>query len=457
MSAVRDVVRRVVAAFGADDVRADVLASSATFGVGLVLIALGLAWQGGPLDVDRELSRWSHVVPLAVGSAGLLVKRRHPLRSLGIGLAAAAADLAIGGSVSIMLVIWDTLYAVQLHGRPTGRRWVTRGVALAVIVIAALNGESGRSLQTFLLGGLQAGAILVTPLWWGANVRQGRELAAVAHERAELERQRAADLVRLADAERQDAVRAERTAMARDLHDVIASHLSAIAITSGAALAGPADAERDRAVLRAMREASLASLAEMRSMIQLLRADPRERGTDDGTELTATPRLAGLTALVEWAGTAGLDVAVQDPEGLVDAVGSGAAELPAAVDQAAHRIAREALTNALKHGGRDVVVGVRTTTDGDRVELVVEVADGGRQGGGDAPTVDGGPMPLPRHAPGTGTGLVSMRERAESLGGTFAAGPSGSGWRVLAELPLPAGWKAGARAPESPRPAGARS
>ncbi|AEG44889.1 hybrid sensor histidine kinase/response regulator transcription factor [Isoptericola variabilis] len=133
--------------------------------------------------------------------------------------------------------------------------------------------------------------------------------------------------------------------MARDLHDVIASHLSAIAITSGAALAAPPDAGRDRDALTRVREASLASLAEMRSMIRVLRAD--EPG-DDGVGLAATPRLAALDDLVAWARDAGLDVTVHE-DGVLGSARAG--ELPAAVDQAAYRIAREALTNALKHGG----------------------------------------------------------------------------------------------------------
>lgn len=455
MSSVRQGLRRTVAAFRADDRRADALAAATTFVAGVVLLALGLGWQGG-LDVEREASRWWHLVPLAVGCLAMLFKRRHPMGALGVGLGALAGDLALGGSVSMMLVLWDLLYAVQVHGRATGRRWVTRGVAVAVIVLAGLQGESDRSLQAFLLGAVQAFALLVTPLWWGASVRQGRELAAVAHERAELERERAADLVRLADVERHDAVRAERTAMARDLHDVIASHLSAIAITSGAALTAAPDPERDRAALRGVREASLASLAEMRSMIQLLRTDPPSTAArDGGTELAATPRLAALGALVEWARAAGLDVGVEDPDHVVAGAESGAAELPAAVDQAAHRIVREALTNALKHGGGDVVVRVQRVADADRVILVIEVTDAGRA---EARAPADGATSDPRPTSGTGTGLVSMRERAESLGGTFAAGPAAHGWHVRAELPLPDGWAPDrAAAPEVTRSAGARS
>jgi len=448
VSTAREALRRTVAAFHTDDLRSDALVAVLTFVGGAVLLALGLGWQGG-LDVGREASRWWHLVPLAVGCAAMLGKRRRPIAALGIGLVALAGDLALGGSVSIMLVIWDLLVAVQVHGRPAGRRWVMRGIAAAVVVLAVLQGEAERSVQAFFLGAIQAFALLGTPLWWGANIRQGRELAAAADERAELERARAADLERLAEASRHEAVEAERTAMARDLHDVIASHLSAIAITSGAALTAPPDAARDRAALHGVREASLASLAEMRSMIQLLRTDRPSTGPEDGTELAATPRLAELGSLVEWARAARLDVVVEDPDGVVAATASGDAVLPAAVDQAAHRIVREALTNALKHGGGCVVVGVRAAVDEGQAALVVEVVDGGRRARRDVVT---GAERTPWQE-GTATGLISMRERAESLGGAFTAGPSGDGWRVRAELPLPDRWEA----PRAPRPAGARA
>ena len=456
MSTARVVLRRVVAAFRGEDVRADVLVAAGTYLACLGLVALGLVGSDSPLT-GGPVPRWWHSIPLAVGCAGLLIKRRHPLVALCIGLVGFAGDMVIGGGVAPILILWDLLFAVQLHAGPRGRQWVTRGVVVAILANGVVAGESSSSLQAALLGALYAGAVLVTPMHWGANVRQGRELAAVAQERAELERARATDLVRLAEAERHDAVRAERTAMARDLHDVIASHLSAIAITSGAALAGPPDAERDRSALRGVREASLASLAEMRSMIQLLRADkPMQPGTDDRAELAATPRLAGLTALVEWASATGLDVAVDDPDGLVAAVTAGAAQLPAAVDQAAHRIVREALTNALKHGGRDVVVSVRTAAGAGRAHLVIGVRDDGRPDR-DAPGAGGGSSPVPRHAPGTGTGLVSMRERAESLGGTFDAGPAGVGWLVRARIPLPEDWTWDGAGRASTRTAEARS
>jgi signal transduction histidine kinase len=195
--------------------------------------------------------------------------------------------------------------------------------------------------------------------------------------------------------------------MARDLHDAVAGNVSAVALHAEAALARPpvAGAERERAALEAVRAAGLASLEEMRAMILLLRAG--------SGPVAAAPRLDRLGALVAGARSAGLEVSLDAGE---------LPPLPAAVEQAAYRVLQEALTNAVKHapGGRaEVSAGVA----GGRLLLRVDSADG-RPGNA---------------APGAGLGLLTMRERAESLGGRFAAGwadGARSRWSVAAELPV---------------------
>nr|WP_241744508.1 ATP-binding protein [Cellulosimicrobium arenosum] len=202
--------------------------------------------------------------------------------------------------------------------------------------------------------------------------------------------------------------------MARDLHDVIASHLSAIAIHSGAALQLPPDAGRDRAALEQVRASAVTSLEEMRSMILLLRSEQR------GSEPVVAPgRLAELGTLVDTARATGTGVTVVQ--------GPGVADLPAATDQALYRIAQEALTNALKHAP-GAPVAVRLDRAGP--DVVLTVHDDG------AP----GPASLGDPALSAGTGLLTMRERAEGLGGSLEAGPGdrsagGGGWTVRATVP----------------------
>lgn len=204
--------------------------------------------------------------------------------------------------------------------------------------------------------------------------------------------------------------------MARDLHDVVAGHVSAIAIRTGAALAGPAGHERE--TLEMARETSLRALAEMRTMIVLLRADDRAGGP-----VSAPGTLDDLAAVV---------VAHQG-HGAVAALDDRAPrDLPAAVQQAALRIVQEALTNAAKHGAAGEVRVVLEPGDG---ALVVRIMNPLR----DASHV-GVPEPaaMPEHLglpASPGTGLLGMRERAESLGGSLTAGPAGGVWSVQATIP----------------------
>ncbi|MGW2094130.1 sensor histidine kinase [Promicromonospora sukumoe] len=448
-----DVIAPVAKVVMAEDRRGDVITAASLFVLALALDALGLirtSWSGLP-----DVPSWWFVIPAVVGCTALVWRRVHPLGALGVATVAFVFDIVLGGSVGLVVIVWEALYAVHLHGTRTARRVAIVGVTISVVglmtAIAILIG----GLRPTVLIGLQAVTLLVMPMWWGTNVRQGRELTAAARDQERLERERGNALLRLAESARHDAVRAERTTVARDLHDVVASHLSAIAITSGAALAGDDDPERDRAALRSIRAESLASLQDMQSMIRVLRADapsdeqgrpgrdaagpgsvgpgsvgpdavgPDAAGLDgagpdlSGMGAVAAPRGAQLGPVIEQARIAGLDLSVTDPVGVL----TGSADLPAAVDQAVYRVVREALTNVHRHGGGSVDLSFAGGQD-----LAIEVHDHGTHEVGE-----------PRHggdAAGTGLGLVSMRERVEALGGSFAAGPERGGWRVRAVLPL---------------------
>ncbi|MEU4452518.1 histidine kinase [Nocardioides sp. NPDC023903] len=382
---------------------------------GLALHALGQV--GGvrglhPFGIDLDtVPTWWHLVPLTLAAGALVLKRRRPLAVQTVVALCFGADLMIGGSIAMVVVLWDALFAGQLHGSPLARRIAAGAVGVAIAAAVVASAAATSDPRTPLVLALTLFAIVVTPMWWGSNVRQGSELADAADDRARLERERSSALLRLADAERHDAVRAERSAVARDLHDVVASHLSAIALTSGAALAGEHDPERDRAALRSVRAESLASLDDMRAMIRVLRSDG---DPGDAEDLTAASRATNLGPVLEQVRLAGLPLRIDDPGGLLDGADLS---LPVAVDHAVYRIVRESLTNVLKHGGGQTHLRL---VPGDALEI--EVTDAGAAKEPEA---------------GTGTGLVSMRERAEALGGTFEAGPDGPGWRVRSILPLP--------------------
>ncbi|QZN85328.1 sensor histidine kinase [Cellulomonas sp. C5510] len=395
-------------------------------GVALLYLAAGLLLHGAGISVTGAAVAgpagwWLHTVLLLVACGALTAKRRHPVAVLAVAAACVVGTVPAGGGLGLLLVLVDALYSAEVHASARARRALHAVVAALTVAAPAAVWATGGGLRDALAAALQAVAVLVTPLWWGSDVRSRTELAASEAERATLERARAdlarahaADVQRIADLDRDAAVRDERAGMARDLHDVVASRLSAVAIHAEAALSGPPDADRDRAALAAVRAESVASLAEMRSMILVLRgADPR-----DGA--TAPAGLDRLGDLVTTARQRGLDVRVA----------AAVPELPAVVDHAAYRIAREALTNAAAHGTAGGRVDLRVASDGSALEVVV--VNG-------LPAADA-PTPAVASALGSGTGLVSMAERARSLGGRFAAGPDAADrWRVHAVLPLAPG------------------
>lgn len=386
--------------------------------MGLVSVWIGLVdvWTVGGGTVAEP---WEHVVTLALGCLVMLGKRRAPGVALVAGVLVFGVDVWLGGSLGPLLVLLDLVYSAALHGSPRLTVRLRTGTAVAVVASVVAGLWLGRDVRLAFFLGLQVFAIVAAPLWWGLSVRRQADLARLAEERAE-------DLRRIAELREHEVRSEERTRMARDLHDAIAGNLSAIALhTEGALLRPPDDegsAARDRRALVAVRAAAVASLREMRSMIMLLR--------DADDPAVAPPRLTELGDLVEATRAAGHAVAMVGtlagtaPE-LLDGPPDVQAlrALPAAADQAAYRIAQEALTNAVKHapGGRSTL---RADLDGG--ELRLEVV-----------TRHAASAPAPRPSPGAGLGMLTMRERAESLGGTFTAGRTDDGaWAVRAVLPL---------------------
>ncbi|WP_230880735.1 MULTISPECIES: sensor histidine kinase [Planomonospora] len=369
--------------------RDDVLGAVLCLAVGLVLLAAGSY-------VDRGIPVQWFVGPLLVTCLGVAVRRTRPLLALGLGVVAFVADVAMGPSLGTVLIVTDNLYAAVRYGpRPLGR-WMLGITSVIAVVGGAAAGFIARDLALFAVALVQAGLVGVTPVITALVIRQHEDQAAS-------ERIRAEQVARLAELDRKTAVQAERARMARELHDMIANHFSAIAIQSTAVLSRrDLDPAVVRQVLESVRENSVQGMTEMRSMIGLLRQEGEE------TEAVRL-RVAEADRLAERAREAGLDVRLR--------VDGEARELPAAVDLAGYRIVQESLTNALKHGGRtaEAVIGYRPE------EVVLTV---------DNPVDGTGPG-----LPGAGAGLIGMRERAALVGGRVDAGPHGDGWRVRAVLP----------------------
>jgi signal transduction histidine kinase len=373
-----------------------VLVAVLQFAAGTVILASGLpvlvSVGPGGLAPEDPL----RLLPFAVLCCTELLRTRAPGIGLSIALVLAGTELLYDVAVPTLLVVMDLLFAAVLYGkRDTSRRvvWSTGTLVLVLVVLSIISAHDFRELVVRIV---QVCTIPLIPVWWGVNVRQHRD-AAVS------ERARADQLARIADLDRDAAVREERARMARDLHDVIAGHLSAIAIQSEAALSMvDGDTAAMRRVLKSVRENSVQSLTEMRAMIHLLRS------AESGMEHTAPARLRDIAQLLESARAAGLSVSasadLDDP-------------LPVAVDLSAYRIVQEALTNVVKHAP-----GAQASVTVDRRDavLVVEVVNDRTTS-----TVDDG----------AGRGLLNMRERAEAVGGVLEAGPHRRQWRVRAELP----------------------
>ncbi|GAA1892955.1 histidine kinase [Asanoa iriomotensis] len=357
-------------------------------------LTIGAGWGNGP--------HWLLYLPMVVASGAVALRRRAPLASLGIGTSAMLADLALGGSIATLLIYTQVLYDACVFGPP--RLW-RRALEVSIAVVAATAAlgvaESG-SVRGLALG-IPAVLVLVLPILTGLSVRQYRDQAA-------LERSRAEQTARVAELDRRQAVAAERTRMARELHDMVANHLSVVAIHATAALSvRNLTTTQVEDSLRVIRENSVQGLAEMRQMIDVLRGPEAEPGDDP-----VTPGLAEVERLVSGARAAGL---------AVDLTTTGEPrELPVNVDLAGYRIVQESLTNALKHGTGTASVKVHYDTHEVRLTVHNPVAS-----------------PGPLDHLGAGAGLIGMRERAALLRGRLDAGPETEAhWRVHAALPVDA-------------------
>ena len=204
------------------------------------------------------------------------------------------------------------------------------------------------------------------------------------------------------------AVTAERNRIAREMHDIVAHNLSVmIALTDGAALTLERDPARAREAIQQAAATGRAALDEMRDTFALLRS-----GLDDtDLALRPEPNLADLDALLETARSTGLQVTYQV---------SGATEgLSTGLQLAVFRLVQEGITNTLKHAPRATRLQVSIRRGQEDLRVVVD---------------DNGGSGLPAAAPGQG--LIGMRERVSLHNGRIFAGPTSSGWRVSAWLPL---------------------
>ncbi|CAL9584824.1 hypothetical protein SUDANB99_05086 [Streptomyces sp. enrichment culture] len=355
------------------------------------------------VDNSRRLNESDAVVwtDLVLGAAACLLLWARRRRPAAIPVAVSVLGVispATGGAVLV------TVFGAAVRLPP--RRLAA--VASVVLACSTLQGFIRPDPEVDpLLGLVVTLVLLLLVTGWGMLVRSRRQLVAALRERA-----------RRAEAEAglraEQAQRAAREAIAREMHDVLAHRLTLLSVHAGALEfrpdAPPAEVARAAGVIR---DSAHEALQDLRQIIGVLRA-PGDRDDTGGDR--PQPTLATLDTLIAESREAGaavtLDIGVPDP-----------AAVPAATGRTVYRIVQEGLTNARKHApGAEVAVSVHGRP-GDGLTVDVRNSEP--------------PGPVP-HVPGCGQGLIGLTERATLAGGRLRHGPGpGGGFTVHAWLPWP--------------------
>jgi signal transduction histidine kinase len=365
---------------------------------------------GTPIDGPSWLLA---LLPLLLG-APLVLRRRAPLLMwtaiwavlvlLYLLSGYRPESLAFGPDpetpIPLTFVLFAAAYSLGAHA---SIRRAAAGLVVATPVVVALSQHGGLGLAFSSDGASSSGVALsmfqlAAFLLAGILVRARRQGALLAAWNAAAQRRA------------EQAAAAERARIARELHDIIAHHLSVVVLhAAGARAAGQADA----ATLEEIEHSGRQALTETRRLFGVLR-EP-----DEKADRAPQPGVGELPALASRLRAAGLEVNLS--------IDGDHAALPPAVDVSAYRIVQEALTNVLKHAGparAEVTVGCSDSA------VTIEVTDDG----------PGNPVPPAGHGEGEvdgGQGLAGMRERVAVFGGDLRAGPRpGGGFTVCARLPI---------------------
>ncbi|MCX5401385.1 sensor histidine kinase [Streptomyces sp. NBC_00102] len=371
-----------------------------------VTVTAGVATSTHPNDGSQWV--WGAVLG-GVGSLALLFHRLHPRGTVVVTAVCAAVATSLGFLLT-PLVLGQLMASLYWFARDRDRheafRWAA-GVALLLVAVSLLEDTANYS---FVLQTVNPVAwLLLMPYMGGAVQLRRAYLEAVEARAVFAERTR--------EEEARHRVDEERIRIARDLHDVVAHHMTLANAQAGTAayLARRNPDPRVSRVLDELVGTTSSALRELKATVAVL----REAGDTD-SPLEPAPGLEDLPALAESFTPTGLRVTLRE-EGRPLPVSSG-------VGLTAYRIVQEALTNAAKHARTDAAV---VTLRYGRDRIVVTVTDDGPAGASEAPVTPEAPAGAP-----SGFGLLGMHERAQLVGGTLTAGRRGTGFSVVAELPL---------------------
>ncbi|MFJ7959993.1 sensor histidine kinase [Streptomyces sp. NPDC096319] len=331
-----------------------------------------------------SLPAWLVVTLSLALSVPLFWRRRHPLAALTVMACAALVSSVSGAFLQAAYLQMLPVYHLALSRPPRTLLW-----SLALIAPPLITGAlrfRADSWDQHVVPTLWAYALVAL---LGIAVRSRRDER--THE------------VRL-------AATAERTRIAREMHDIIGHNLAVITgLADGGRYAAAKNPERAAQALDAIGTTSRQALAELRRLLSVLHED------DETATRTPQPTLTDLEPLIEGVRSAGLPVHADLP--------ATAPALSAGAQLTVHRVLQEALTNTLKHAGTGAKATVRLSYGPGTLDLLV------------TDTGTGTPhLPPP---PGTGRGITGMRERAARYDGTLESGPlPAGGWRVRLSIPL---------------------
>ncbi|WP_374115746.1 sensor histidine kinase [Streptomyces sp. NK15101] len=346
---------------------------------------------------DPSVPAWLVVTLSLVLAVPLYWRRRHPTAVLAVMACATLVSDGSGAFLQASYLQMLPLFHIALSRPPRALLW-----SLVLILPPLVTGAVRHPLESWdqrVVPTLWAYALVAL---LGIAVRSRKDYTAGLVDRArrlEIERDQE---VRLAAA-------AERTRIAREMHDIIGHNLSVITgLADGGRYAAARNPERAAQALEAIGTTSRQALAELRRLLGVLRDDEQEAARDP------QPTLADLDALITGVRKAGLPVRLETRDEPT------APPLPPGAQLTIYRVVQEALTNTLKHAGTGTAARVVLTHTPEEVRAEI--------------TNTGGTAPAP--SPGQGQGLTGMRERAALYDGTLECGPLPTGgWAVRLRLP----------------------
>lgn len=380
-----------------------------TFGARLVdltlavlILAMGASWATGAWDQHNSALP---VAGVALGVAAILLtgwrRRTDPVPVYTALILTAIALEWLSGRGSGSLAVLLALFVAQAYEERVPLRRGLVAAALLLVSVEALSADRWEAR-------IESVAVALAVLGWAQGTRVSRLY-------------REGLLARAADAERErdlraaQAVAAERTRIARDIHDIVSHSLAVVVVqASGAERVADKRPELAREALGVIAQTARGALTEMRALLQVLREGDVPTQGD-----APSPGLAQIEDLAAELSARGMQVRMVT-RGTACSLGAGA-------ELALFRVAQESLTNAVKHGDRSAPTEL--SLEYRSQEVILEVVNPIRHGsGGDDD-----------HVPGSGSGQAGMRERLALYGGTLVAGPDEGHYRVRATVPRPAG------------------